>query len=168
MQDTAAGGVAQPCRLRNLSWVKVKQKSRRVTEVQHGVLFAQGSFLPKKNVVLHDCNIFYSIGSFAPPVELISHTVIMPKRSLDAKAVKKRLQKIQTDLPFNKAPKNRRPKTMKQKQQAWLLSGLRYLRAPLASCLITAQSDCAGICSRNIGVAHTHTHIYIYILYIYI
>ena len=85
----------------------------------------------------------------------------MPKRSLDAEAVKKRLQKIQTDLPFNKAPKNRRPKTMKQKQQAWLLSGLRYLRAPLASCLITAQSDCAGICSRNIGVAHTHIYIYI-------
>ena len=71
------------------------------------------------------------------------------KRSLDAKTVKTKLQKVKDGLPFDKVPTSPRPKTMKQQQQQWLLAGLRHLRAPLASCLITSQ---LGVCAKTTSV----------------
>ena len=53
-----------------------------------------------------------------------------PKMTMKAKA-KKAMRRTKKDLPFSSTPSPRRLMTMKEKQQSWLLAGLRHLGAPV-------------------------------------
>lgn len=55
---------------------------------------------------------------------------IMPAKVLK-KELKKRIDKTQKSMPFQPSLTIRQPRSMKDRQQAWVLAGLRHIRAPI-------------------------------------
>lgn len=54
----------------------------------------------------------------------------MAKRVLVAEA-KRRVKKVLEKTPFKPSPTIKQPRSMKDRQQLWVLSGLKHLRAPV-------------------------------------
>jgi len=54
----------------------------------------------------------------------------MAKRVLVAEA-KRRVKKVLERTPFKPSPTIKQPRSMKDRQQLWVLSGLKHLRAPV-------------------------------------
>ena len=53
-------------------------------------------------------------------------------RKLMKRDIQKRLDKVQKNMPFHdEVPMLKQPRSMKDRQQMWVLAGLKHLRAPV-------------------------------------
>ena len=54
------------------------------------------------------------------------------------KEVKQRVEKACQAMPFQETPRVHQPRCMKDRQQSWVLSGLKHLGAPMVTCMANA------------------------------
>ena len=52
------------------------------------------------------------------------------------KEVQRRVKGLDSKMPFQESPTLKQPRSMKDRQQAWVLAGLKHIRAPLAPCFM--------------------------------
>ena len=52
-------------------------------------------------------------------------------KKLNKKDVEKKLARVHKDMPFHESPTIRQPRSMRDRQQLWVLAGLKHLRAPV-------------------------------------
>ena len=62
----------------------------------------------------------------------VSRLFVMGKVS--AAMIKKKMERVHKRMPFvpEESPTIRQPRSMKDRQQLWLLAGLKHLKAPIA------------------------------------
>lgn len=59
-------------------------------------------------------------------------------KAVDSAAVRRRIAKVKQHQPFPVSVP--RPVTMRDRQRSWMMTGLKHLRAPVASCLGALRS----------------------------
>lgn len=65
-----------------------------------------------------------------PAAPFLTCAVVMGKKVLK-KDIKTKVARVQWELPFQPSPRTFQPRSMKDRQHAWVLAGLKYLKAPM-------------------------------------